>query len=212
MIFLRTSEKNGEQTITSMWSWTLVQRHIDTQQNSCVSSVTSIDAVCTVRTNSTALHSWIFLWLVILKQTCQDLWGKKCDFSPHFLSFDGKMWFIWFMSHCSSDGWCKFQLINELASDTGFCFFWGTLRGSVLRTSFPSIFDVPICLAGCCWWLYTSNTHKMHKHSNTVWYIFFHIFTQTRTRLDRVMWRADLPLQLKESMNHPPCVNVFHHS
>lgn len=72
---------------------------------------------CKNRPNTVQLY---LLWLVALKQTCHDLWDEKCDFSSHFLSFDGKMWFIWFMSYCWSDWWCKLQLINEFASDPGF--------------------------------------------------------------------------------------------
>ena len=127
-------------------------------------------------------------------------------------SDQGRKWFIWFMSHSSIDWWCKFQLINKLRQILALV--WGASGGNVLRTSFPSIFDVSIILAGSCWCLYASDTHA-HTYINTS-LSFTHTVSYTlvftRTHLTDVMWGAEVPSQQKETMNHPPCVNVFHHS
>lgn len=82
--------------------------------------------------------------------------------------------------------WLMMQIpINQwAASDPGF--FWGARRGNALRTSFPSIFDVPICLAGSCWWLHDSTTHTA-SHTLSVCIL---IHTELREELtSQCCWR-----------------------
>lgn len=106
-------------------------------------------------------YSWTLTGLCHVNDLCKDHLGEKCDFahtSSLLTSTDqGRKWFIWFMSHSSSDWWCKFQLINKLRQILALV--WGASGGNVLRTSFPSIFDVSIILAGSCWCLYAFDTH-----------------------------------------------------